>query len=447
MNNQRTIDVVFNVVLTLTTIICSVLLGILLYTIFKTPQGHTSEAFSHNMFFADKKSDTEIRYYNGNGFVSINPFDMQTKNLSTHQNISDVTQVFWLDYGAVFATSEVDEYSDLRPVMSEVLANDSSSQVGAVPTYWFLSFETNQIQAISTNVQQAEMFGIVAANGAFIFKDDTGSYSLLNKTGEVTYGVINLEQDSRPIYATENSLIYASEANSTAKNNRSENAIELKKIKFYAETGETITKNVFNDGIGTIYSQITMVDQDHLLVVRSKKDDKTGGDLSIFNIPSNKWTKVIKDFDGPVFKTGTGIVAIKQGRSANVIHGIAKDGISSRLKVSKEGEEVASFVAALGDRYLNVEQSGKATIVSKDKKSLESVKLSYDGPLEKEITNLPNIVSIARDIESVSDTSYSVTFNGKVSDAISIVRAAVAAKGHDPNQFTFTFVPGRLAEL
>lgn len=449
MNNQETVARVINYLLALLFVAALLSAGIYFYTKQKTPEGSVSAPFSKNMRFASKLSDTEVRYYNGNSFIAVNPTSGKTQLLSQYQMIPGVTQIFWLESGVVFATTEVGTFSDLRPAMEQSLVNDPESRIGAVPTYWHLSFTNGKIKPISTNVVQPESFGVVASNGAFVFKDGSGgSYSILQKDGQILYGAINVEEDSRPVYATENSLIYAEQTSEISNQQDSKSTVALKRIDFFKEDGVTITDNLFKDGISNISSRIGVLDETHYLIDHVTNTKKIGGnDLYLYDTKTGKRKKVIKEFEGLIGQSGSGVYAIKQGRSFSTIHNVTKDGVVQRQRISADEHNTTVGALEYKDGFIVTFATGSARLVNKDKTVTTSVKAAYDGALEKEITNLPNGLSLDRNIESPYDTSYTLSFSGKSRDALNALRVAILEKGYDPNQFTIALAPGRNAEF
>lgn len=446
MIDSRLITKMINYLLLASLFIALLASGLYFYSLQKMPKGSLSEPLSRNMLLAHRISDTEVWYYNGNTFVSINPKDQKTKYLSAHQMIPGVNRAFWLKSGVVFATPEVGSFSDLKPVVNQALANDPDSRFGAVPTYWYLSFKDSKITPLTTNVTQAENFGVVATDGTFVFKDSDYSYSVLNDRGEILYGVVDMgEVESKPLYATSDSLTYVTPG--PTDEDKEEKKVELKKAAFFKEEHETLTKDVFEDGLGTIFSQITAIDDTHYVIARASNDNRVGSDLYLYNVKTDKRKRIIRQFDGIVTKSSDGLIAVKQGRSINLIHRITKSGVESRLRIDKDDHTYISSVLLNGGGFIVVSSNGNAQVASKDKAHAESIqKTAYDGSLEKEITNLPGRLSLDRNIESPYDTSYTLSFSGKSRDALSTLRTAISSKGYDPNQFTITLVPGRNAE-
>lgn len=446
MNNSQIITKLINYTLLASLLIFVLSFGVYFYSLQKTPKGSLSEPFSRNMFLAHRVSDTEIWYHNGNTFVSINPKSQETKYLSAHHMIPGVTQAFWLKGGVVFATQEAGSFSDLQPTIDQILVNDPDSRIGAVPTYWYLSFKDSRIKALTTNVTQPENFGVIATDGTFIFKDSDYSYSVLKESGEIVYGVVDMEDtESRPIYGTADSLTYLT--SSTSGNDSGKKKVAMRRVPFFKSDHETLSKDVFEDGVGTTYSQISAIDATQYVIARAKNDDKVGSDLYLYDVKLNKRTRIIRQFDGVVTKSSDGVLATKQGRSVNTIHSITTDGVVTRLRVDKNEHNYVTGALKHGGGFIVINSNGGAQLANKDKSATQSVKAAFGGQLEKEITDLPGGLSLDRNIESPYDTSYTLSFEGKSRDALNTLRTAISNKGYDPNQFIITLAPGRTAEF
>ncbi len=419
------------------------------YAVTKTPRLNVSNTLSNNMFFIDKLSDAEIRYYNGNTFVAMNPTTRKTGLLSQYRMLPDVNQVFWLTNGVVFATTEVSTFSELNPILQNELVNNPGSRAGDTPTYWYLSFQDQLIRPISNDVVQPASFGVLASDGSFVFKDGPeGSYSILKENGEVILGAVNVEGDSKPLFATDKKLIYTSQVEERSSNRESESVVSLKSAEFYKEDSKTIVDDLFEDKTSTVFGEITSIDETRYLINRAVKRDKPGGgDLYIYDTKSKKSNRIIKDFEGVVSKNSSGVVAVKQGRKFNVVHRVESDGVKDRARFEREEHQTVASTTHFDGGYILSSGNGKSFFIHKDGVKTDLLgKDAYGGALEKEIQRLPNNNRLLRDIESPYDTSYTLQFNGKSRDALGTLQAAISSKGYDPNQFIITLTPGRSVE-
>jgi hypothetical protein len=346
-------------------------------------------------------------------------------------------------HGVVFATPQVSVFSELQTSVNQALANDPTSQVGTNPTYWYLSFKDNRIKPLVAEVIQPDSFAVISSEDTLVFKDTPFTYSVLREGGEVIYGVVDLgNTESRPISATSDSLTYLAEG---VSDNANIKKVELKKVGFYKTDQTTLSKDLFGDKTSTLYSQVTPLDDTHYLVAHSKKDNKTGSDLYVYDRDSGKRKRVIKDFDGVVNRVDGGAIAIKQGRSFNTIHSVTKDGVVTRLRIDANNQSKPSSAVLDKNGFIISGLHGEVYFVSVNKIS-QQIKPVYSGNLEKEISNHPNNMRLKRNIETPYDTSYNLTFNGKAVDAVNTLQSIIDGKGYDPYQFIITLSPGRTAE-
>lgn len=418
-------------------------LALYVYSIRLTPKGNVSDPYSYNMYFPEKASDTQVRYYNGNTFLAMDINTQKTTPLTSHKVLSGITQVFWLEKGVVFATQEVNPFSDLEAVSQRILSESPSSSFGSVPTYWYLSFETNAINPVSTNVIQPEMFGIETENGEFIFRDGAeGSYSILRNNGEIEYGVINLSDDeTRPIYADNEALIYAVQGDTVnSDGSRESEHVDLRRIPYYSDEESVISEDLFGDKTSTIYSQVHVLDKDLLLVAKANSDGKPGSDLALFTPSNSRRETIIKGFDGTVVGQQT-LSAIRQGKGVDTLQSINNSGVIGRLRIAKNELSAPASSLSFNDRFLLVYTNGTAVMVSKDT-AHQPAKEVFNGALEKKI-KLTNGSTLTREIESPSDTTYTLTFNGRSNDALEELYRNIRALGYDPHQFTIHMVAGR----
>lgn len=439
--NQLSLEKLMNYLVLTFFVITLLAAGIYGNTVLKNPKGTLSTEISYNMQFPHKFSDDSVGFYNGNSFIELNLKTQKTKNLSQFEMIPDVTQVFWTGKGVVFSTQELNTFSDLQSARDTIALNDPSSQAGIIPTYWYLSFETNTIDALSTNVMSPDLYGITATDGSFIYKDDFGTYSRILNNGEIEYGVANAGDNTRPVYADAKKLTYIEQTTATNGEANETTSIVMKRIEFENQKIEQLSDDVFDDSGSTIYSQITALSDTVFSVTKSIPKNKVGSDVYILDTAKKTRSKVTSNFEGTITKSGNDVSLVQKGRKFSTISKLTDNGISHSL-LTEQSEYNITEALVLKDGFLINDRSGRAYVLSPSKQASKRYIAPFSGALEKSIKNLPQSISIERDIQSPYDTKYSISFNGSAREALSIVKTAISKKEYDPNQFTFVLSPG-----
>lgn len=393
---------------------------------------NVSHSVLRNAFYPNVK-DGLIRYYNGDTFVSLDVKSNAIKPLTTVRGFTDVTRVDWVDNGVVFSVSTAPEW---HPVSKQYTANSERYDGDDIPNsyqddqelvnyHWYLSFTDSSVKLLSVGVDNALLFATPTQDGGLLYRDYP-YYALLNHDGSVTKNIASIPDENnerRVITASKDSYVYAHENGSK---------VSISKYDFASKKDTVLVDSLYASSNRSLYDQVGMINNTVYYLEPTGKGSVSS--IHRLDLNSKKSTKIIGSFQGVFRQQQNVLTATHIGNDYTKLY-ILNDLPRSKT-IDNSHIQPSVILPVFGDIYF-------ATINGYVVKVAGSTPERKDIALEKKVTS--NDFSLTRNIESVNDNSYTVTFvDGVLSERMQQVYAAVEAAGYNPYEFSFNANPGPL---
>lgn len=412
---------------------------IVLRTIFPATWQQT-KPIGYNIYSPEVVSDTKINYYTGNTFASLNTKTGERTSLTNRYVLPGLQDIHWLKNGVVFLSPRVDDYSDIAAFARQT--QDDSEGIlydFNTPAYWYLSFTDNSFTLLNkTAYSSPELTTLSTSDGGVLYKIDDTRFSLITADGTIKENIYTVSGDTRPVYATDKELYYLETDTKTSNTN-------IKKITTANNTPSDVYKNIFTLNQGTIVSDTVSPDGVNYYYVF--KDNPETQSVRKLNVSNSQKSTIMDHFIGTLRMDKNGVIATGLRNEYDELATINKTGTLQTIRVASAHNEVSQLPSAyfIGSNILFSTSNGISTVLGQS--IPQDIAIAKNEALDKKVAATDQY-SLERNIEDISDQSYSLTINsGKYNDVVNSFRTALEQKGINPNELQVSLSPGMRVEF
>lgn len=434
---QNRLPFILNITLASLIVIAVTLATVFVFRSVNTPVWNTSEPIGYNIYSPDVINDSHVHYYTGNTFATLNTKTGERTALTSHYTLPDVSAIHWLKNGVVFLSQSAEDFTDLGAKVNEIQgSSDDTPLQKLTPTYWYLSFTDDTLTSLKTSAYDIPETTILStSDGGFVFKTDDTHFARLSPDGIVTYDVFSVAGDIRPVYASEKELYYL-------ETNLETNVTSIRKVTAGTnKMSEVVYEQLYKSGEGTITSHIVSQDGNTYYYEFSKGDEARS--IKKLDVSQKKVSTFIGDFQG-MFAVNSREVTISSLRNNSTdITVIPKSGEVKSIRFTSTDNKLAlrPVAASVGDAILYTVSSGESVIVYSGNTAPTSY-VARDEAFEKKI-QATSQYSLYRDIDDISDTSYSLILaEGYYVPVVDAFKADLTRAGMSPYEIKLSLSPG-----
>ncbi len=386
---------------------------------------YSSQPFAQNILFPGKVDEKNLYFYTGHGLASMDSSTYTTQQQGdTHLMPENLTDLRWTKTGAAILSANYTIFDDLgKLVPGKELGSDNKT-----PYLWYMPF-TGPPQVIAGSV--ASIFSDPANNNIYYTtKNDPnadGSYLKVFSTDTKTaqnfteQGII----DAFRIVRADKDNVWALTGFGT----------EISLVR-YGRTGgpQTLFSNVFNSATASVNSPFIMPNSKLFVALQQ---DGESSKLVSFTLGAKKPQTIKKNFTGTLMQGGNDeVIALSPADKNFVISSIVNGKEVGALTYKQPvGNTSAAFL--FGGKYIAVNDSSQALIVSKNKADTQNLPSIKNTGLEKVIskTNQGKLYSLDIDLSnSATSNTYDVAIFQPFAENTATLIADIKAAGYDPNQ-------------
>jgi hypothetical protein len=386
-----------------------------------------------NAFYPSPDENGNLRYYNGDTFVFRDTATNTIKPLTTVRGLTDLTRVSWVNEGVVFSVGaaaewhpvwkQYDTYISQRDGDGEQFSYADDDTLANF--HWYLSFKDNTLSLMSVGVDNALLYGTITESGGYFFRDFP-YYSLLKPDGTIEKSIASLpseDNERRVIKVTEKEYFYVAEKG---------DAVVVMSHDFATNKDTELVGSLYDSKDQSLYEQVVMAGN----IIYYLEPTGTGSVSSVhsLDITTKQKKKIIDNFQGVFRQISPSIItAVHIGNEQTKLYTLND---LSMTKTVNNSHIKPAIVIPLGNDLYTITNNGYVYHIG------AGATVRSDIALEKKI-DLGDDFELSRNIESMNDNSYTVTFaTGKYTDRMNQVYKAVSDAGYNPFEFSFAPNPG-----